>query len=120
MAANVTHEPRWTIPAWVPPVLGAIALFYGFGITFIFAATPTPCPRIAGAPVALHLAIWTVAPPLWFLFELSRYPPSASLERFKYTQELAAKLWAAVLVVMLYFFADGPLHKLAAAIAAQQ
>jgi hypothetical protein len=74
-------------------------------------------------PVILHLAVWTIAPPIWCGFELwARQettdtkrrlgPGGVDFDQFKYSQELAMKIWAAVLVVLLYFFPDGIVYKL--------
>lgn len=50
------------------------------------------------------LAIWTLAPPLWFAYEYSKlYNPSGvagSWETFKHGQETWAKLWAGVVALL--------------------
>lgn len=55
--------------------------------------------RLAGL-----LAIWTLAPPLWFAFEyLFLYKPqglAGSWETFKHGQEMWAKLWAGVVALL--------------------
>lgn len=55
--------------------------------------------RLAGL-----LAIWTLAPPLWFAFEyMFLYKPqglAGSWETFKHGQEMWAKLWAGVVALL--------------------
>lgn len=61
---------------------------------------------------ACILAAWTVGPPIYFLFEYWRWGPRANVspdwEEFKYSQELAAKIWVALVSVLaiLYFGKD--------------
>jgi hypothetical protein len=74
-------------------------------------------PPIKIAQVIL-LSIWTIVPPAWFLFEytyifpLTREEEPASakiqLEHRKYVQDLAAKLWLALVsaLLVLYFWKD--------------
>jgi hypothetical protein len=69
--------------------------------------------KFSSKRAAVHLAIWTLAPPLWF--SLERYffyaPVSgacpadikAGIEALKEGQEYASKFWAAILAVMLAF-----------------
>jgi hypothetical protein len=63
---------------------------------------------------AIAWSVWTIATPMWFLFEYTLFnlaypnPPKELLEKFKYNQDLAGKLWLAVAAVLLalYFGRD--------------
>jgi hypothetical protein len=63
---------------------------------------------------AIVWSVWTIATPLWFLFEYYLFnksypdPPDSLLKRFKNNQELASKCWLAVAAVLLalYFGRD--------------
>lgn len=63
--------------------------------------------RMGRVEAAIHLAIWTIAPPLWFSFEryffFDQLNVPAKVEALKEGQEYASKFWAAVLAVMLAF-----------------
>jgi hypothetical protein len=112
-----------------PAILGLAFLAYGGWLIWEFAGISAE-PRSQASipqtllclPVAAHLVVWTLAPPAWFLLELwartktnitSRQLVRERFELLKYNQELAGKLWAAVLVALLYFFPDGPIYKIA-------
>lgn len=59
---------------------------------------------------AIAWSVWTIATPVWFLFEYDlfnkRYPdpPAALLEKLKYNQDLTGKCWLAVAAVLLAFY----------------
>ncbi len=63
----------------------------------------------------VHLVAITVLPPLWFFVEFNVLSGRSVLERerLKGGQEVASKLWAAVLAGLLYFFPGGPLETIA-------
>jgi H+/Cl- antiporter ClcA len=100
-------ERRW---AWVAGIGGGIALifgWYGFGKPF----DAHDCGKVLQAVV---LAIWIVAPPIWFWYEyFFLYQPipetkKPSLDQFKHGQDQAAKIWLALVTVLLglYFGKD--------------
>jgi hypothetical protein len=57
-------------------------------------------------PVSALLVLWTVVPPIWFLYEWSQWtPPTAEtfdqeFKRFKYSQDLAKILWAGIALLL--------------------
>jgi hypothetical protein len=63
---------------------------------------------------AIAWSVWTIAAPVWFLFEYYIFNQSESkatpelLEKFKNNQDLAGKCWVAVAAVLLalYFGRD--------------
>ena len=64
---------------------------------------------------AVILAVWTLVPPMWFWWEYFFLFPKAfpnadsdERDRFKYGQDLSAKIWLAVVSVLLilYFWKD--------------
>ena len=59
-------------------------------------------------PQAMAWTVWTVLAPLWFLLENSifNYTGASKTEReqFKYSQDLAAKVWIAVAAVLLVLY----------------
>lgn len=63
--------------------------------------------KIGRVEAAIHLAIWTIAPPLWFSFEryffFDQLSEPAKIEALKEGQDYASKFWASVLAVMLAF-----------------
>lgn len=63
--------------------------------------------KIDRVEAAIHLAIWTIGPPLWFSFEryffFDQLCDPARIEALKEGQDYASKFWAAVLAVMLTF-----------------
>ncbi len=59
---------------------------------------------------AIAWSVWTIATPVWFLFEYYLFnkknpnPPKGLLQRFKYNQTLAGKCWLAVAAVFLALY----------------
>lgn len=55
-------------------------------------------------------AVWVVGVPTFFFFEdvllFRKYGDPSQYERFKRTQDLAAKIWAGAILVLAAFFAD--------------
>jgi hypothetical protein len=60
------------------------------------------------------LVLWLVLPPIWFWFEQrwkSRLePPSTEFDRFKYSQEQAAKIWLALVTALFGIYFGKDLH----------
>ncbi|MBD9355190.1 hypothetical protein [Methylomonas albis] len=56
---------------------------------------------------AIHLAVWTIAPPLWFSYEryffFDQVDDSTKVVALKEGQDYASKFWAAILAVILAF-----------------
>lgn len=56
---------------------------------------------------AIHLAIWTIAPPLWFSYEryffFDQVDDLTKVLALKEGQDYASKFWAAILAVILAF-----------------
>jgi hypothetical protein len=63
--------------------------------------------RLAGTPTMLHLAFWTLAPPVWFFFEwfvwFDNHESAAAVASLRVAQDLSSRFWAAVLAVMLAY-----------------
>jgi hypothetical protein len=63
------------------------------------------CSRVNVFSIALYL-FWSLAPPIWFFVEYNYVFPDdrkvvdKTRDDLKYTQELAAKMWAALLLVL--------------------
>jgi hypothetical protein len=68
---------------------------------------------------AVVIVAWTLVPPIWFLLEYTFLFPRTclnldkdtykdKLDRFKYQQDLASKIWLAVVsaLLILYFWKD--------------
>ena len=59
---------------------------------------------------AIAWSVWTIVAPLWFLLEYELFnraypnPPDGELAKLKYNQDLAAKLWVAVVAVFLALY----------------
>lgn len=89
--------------------LGGLATLYAGIIIKFFAEYKALC-----IDPAWHLVVWTLGPPLWFALEY--WAMAGEPERrdgsLKEGQEVAGKIWAAVLVVLLYFYPDGPLQRI--------
>ena len=49
---------------------------------------------------------WLLLPPIWFLWEYhkKKYFRPGEFEHFKYSQELASKFWAAILIALFIIF----------------
>lgn len=89
--------------------LGAVAVIYAAFLIWFFAKDQLLC-----VDPAWHLLVWTLAPPLWFAFEYwaMSNQPERNNGSLKEGQEVAGKIWGAVLVVLLYFYPNGPLHEM--------
>ncbi len=106
---------RATIVRVARPLIGAVAFVYAILLIVTFAKYPSQTYGPGFGSAWLHLVIWTLGPPTWFAIEF--WALSGEPERkdgsLKEGQDVAAKIWAAVLAVILYFYPDGPLYKLA-------
>jgi hypothetical protein len=93
-------------------IVGVAALIYAVILIKYFATGVSCLCLLRIVPSWFHLVIWTLGPPLWFALEywLMRDTQERKDGRLKDGQEVAGKIWAAVLVVLLYFYPDGPLH----------
>jgi hypothetical protein len=91
------------------PILGVAAFVYA--VVLVLWLTRLECqPRRA---LRWHLVFWTVGPPLWFATEYFALDTSYAdpNKRLLVGQDVASKLWAAVLVLLLYFYPGGPFCK---------
>jgi hypothetical protein len=87
-----------------------VGKIWGIGVTFapVFAIASFTCGHLLPewAKQAI-IAAWTVGVPMWFLFEWQTQEHKLTdeqVERFKYTQGLAAKVWLAVLGLLLFSY----------------
>lgn len=106
--AMTGYWAQWVLSALAVLATAAAVLIWGLGDG-------------TGWPLHLLRAIWggwVLLPPVWFLWEWTRYPGGAgfqgdpdrgvpSFETFKYSQELASKVWAAGVVVLSAILASG-------------
>ena len=59
---------------------------------------------------AIAWSVWTIATPLWFLFEYYLFnmaypvPPQGELDKFKHNQQLSGKCWLAVAAILLALY----------------
>lgn len=62
---------------------------------------------VSTTEAAIHLAIWTIGPPLWLSYEryffFDQRDDEAKVKAMKEGQDYASKFWAAILAVMLAF-----------------
>ena len=90
---------------WRPIIgllLGLIGAFYAAYVIFSMAYN-----ELSKQQTQVHIAIWTLAPPLWFFCEwfvlFDNHQDENAVKQFKEGQAAASKLWAAVLIVMLAY-----------------
>jgi hypothetical protein len=100
--------------AWTASIFGVASLLFGiwgFGQPLTTAHSPMWV-FVVKRIQAFVLVLWLILPPTWFWFEQgwkSRLNPIPSeFERFKYSQEQAAKIWVALVTALLgvYFGKD--------------
>src|SRR5215831_5214553 len=97
-------------PSWMKPVemLSAVLCvsslvfsYWGFGQGFDIHN------KIKVAQVIV-LCFWVLAPPMWFALEknvrTSELQDDRIFDRFKYTQDLASKIWLALVTVLLVLY----------------
>ena len=92
--------------AMVSYFLGISAFYYAAYVL----ASLVLC-KIQPREATIHLAIWTLAPALWFFFEwfvwFDNHDNDLAKANLQVAQDLSSKLWAAVLAVMIaYRLAD--------------
>ena len=93
-----------------PLLVGSLVLAYwGFG---------EPFDKCVPVKVwqAIVLSCWVLVPPLWFSFErwvrAEELKDDHEFDRFKYTQDLASKVWLALVsVLLLLYFGKDLSHK---------
>lgn len=90
----------------IRPFVSVLAVLYAIFVVQQFASRNVWWGDTAAV---IHVIFWTLAPPLWFLLEW--WATTGNPQDLKDNQEKAGKLWAAVLVVVLYFFPKGPLER---------
>jgi hypothetical protein len=91
-------------------VVAAVAFMtvigFALSVTYIMLGTKWAC----YASVSKLLgAVWVLGPPVWFWLEHNYYfpnnaSPGAKLEDLKAEQEIAAKIWAAFVVILAALF----------------
>jgi len=50
----------------------------------------------------IHLLFWTLGPPIWFFFEYHLESDAEKRKKLKDSQDVTSKVWAAVLVVLVF------------------
>ena len=96
----------------IVPIVSTLAIVGTIGFSLLAMSGS----RLAHVAKATLLGVWIVGPPLWFSFEyFNMYRPNfvpsvdsacgVTWEHFKYGQESAAKIWAAISLFLgaLYF-----------------
>lgn len=91
------------------PILGVVTFIYAVALVLWL----TRSGNQLGASARWHLVFWTLGPPLWFAVEYFALGQSSAgpNQRLLAGQDVASKLWAAVLVVLLYFYPGGPFFR---------
>jgi hypothetical protein len=91
---------------WSNLVLGILTFLYAGWVIYSF-ATKDVGPENA----VFHLVFWSIGPPVWFFIEYNVLleEDGSNLDRLKSGQEVAGRVWAAVLAVILFFYPNGPL-----------
>ncbi len=90
-------------------VLGLLAIIgFAASVWFILSGrdNPTPTYKLLCQIIG---ALWVLGPPLWFFYEHFYYFPKhgnsdADFAQLKSSQDIAAKVWAAFLVVLAALF----------------
>lgn len=88
--------PKALVPFW----LGTFGFYYAaYIIVGLIRETLTE------REAKVHIALWTVIPPLWFFFEWFFWFDNHEAEgdTLRVAQDLASKLWAAVLALMVSY-----------------
>jgi predicted membrane protein len=88
-------------------VLGFLAPLYAGWVIYSFAT------KVVGSESAVfHLVLWSIGPPAWFFIEhnVLLEANGSNLDRLKSGQEVAGRIWAAVLAVILFFYPNGLLE----------
>ena len=83
---------------------GVGAFIYGIVAVYrIASGAAQPALGTRSTEVIWHVMLWTFAPPLWFAFEATFLCKSnEDWQRLKANQELAGRIWAAVLASILF------------------
>jgi hypothetical protein len=80
---------------------------FGYGVFAVYRVASKQV--VSGSSEAItHVMLWTFLPPLWFAFEsfvLCKTPQER--ETIRPNQELASKIWAAVLAAILFLLNPG-------------
>jgi len=83
-------------------VLGILAFYYATYVLVSLAAT-----HLTNKEATFHLVFWSLAPPLWFIFEwfiwFDNHQMADAVLQLRIAQDIFGKFWAAVLAVMLAF-----------------
>lgn len=82
--------------------LGIVGLSYS---TYLL--TSLSLGKLQEGEAKFHILVWTIGPPLWFFFEwffwFDNHKCSTAVAQLRVAQDLASKLWAAVLAVMVAY-----------------
>jgi hypothetical protein len=111
-------ERQWQIIDWVAGSMAALILFVSFYLAVRGFNDVLPEPGKHWPPIkkceTILLVFWVCVPPAWFwfeyffLFKRVTNPAPDDFEKLKYGQDLASKIWLAVVsaLLMLYFGKD--------------
>lgn len=85
-----------------------VAVFLAIGLLLYSAyLIADACAKI---PRLVVWGVWTIGPPVWFMFEYElfhrEYPDAEDkkITHFKYNQELVSKLWIAIAAALLVLY----------------
>ena len=87
--------------SWLMPVISVLAISTAaIHVSYIFSGRKNPNPQA----IATILVAWTIVPPAYSLssgrWYFRRKTHGEVFEKFKYSQELASRVWAAFLIIL--------------------
>jgi hypothetical protein len=110
-AVSSLPSKQLTIARITAFVLACCWFFYSLWLVVkVWGTDPQHEVHIYKIQQAIAWGVWTIATPVWFLFEYYLFnrenpnPPKGLVQRFKYNQTLAGKCWLAVAAVFLALF----------------
>jgi hypothetical protein len=88
-------------PKPLEPHVRIIVSAIGVLITLVWLAVsylPQMDEKVRLTSLKILFALWTIVPPIWFLFEWRRfgYTTKQDFDDFKYSQELARNVWIGI------------------------
>ena len=99
LVRTVYRDPKRALyPYW----LGVVGIFDGVYIVARLVSRDA-----FNVEAAVHLALWTLVPPLWFAFEwfywFDNHESEQAVKTLRTAQDVAGKFWAAVLTLIISY-----------------
>jgi hypothetical protein len=95
------NDHLWKVAAWVAGPCAVASLVFGwwrFGLE-------SDERGLVKKTKALVLCAWILLPPIWFCYEFwRRDKPIPDFDYFKHAQDLASKIWLALVSVLLILY----------------